>query len=294
MSIVIRELRSGDMPAVLDLIRADVLEGQPVCGAADLQAALDGTVTIEAGWWERFTSIRAVVALEDGAVVGAASYALRALCGPQAVGEGIDAPRYDGAGFVLWLHAMERRAVIEALLRTMLDVLRECPAVYAFWISTPLTCGVEGLPLEHRPVTHRVLAEMGFAGKDDWLYMVGPVAQDAEIEVEEHCRGEGEWQLQVNGERGEQNVAHAVIGLGRERLGILWWITVEENWRGRGLGGRLLRRARKVLGEKGADRVILYVDHDDPEREAAIHLYLTQGFCVLDHLWSYQRAGMAS
>jgi hypothetical protein len=55
----------------------------------------------------------------------------------------------------------------------MLSSLQDCPRVSAFWSATPLTLGVEALPIEHRPVMHHVLLAAGFTGEDDWLSMKG-------------------------------------------------------------------------------------------------------------------------
>ena len=137
---------------------------------------------------------------------------------------------------------------------------------------------------------HDMLLNHGFVGADEWLYMHGPVLKEAVEGIAEVKQVNTGWKLVVHDE-GKQ-VAEAEIGLGKNNIGVLWWIEVQEEQRGRGLGKKLLSQALKLLAEKGAKEVILYVDHDDPtqrDRRAALHLYYSQGFSVIDHLWSYHK-----
>jgi ribosomal protein S18 acetylase RimI-like enzyme len=281
-------MNQKDIPAILTLICADHLPGQPVCTVQDVQNTLTGHATIDLGWWEALTEIRTIVALDGEDVVGCASYSTRKH----------DDSQFADCGFILWLHAHENREASNALLSFMLADLANCPRIYAFWIATPLTLGVEALPVYHRPVMHDVLLTQGFTGTDDWLYMRGPVLTeqpllDRPADVEYVKNG---WKLLIR--EGNEKIAEAEIGLGKDKIGVLWWIEVNENWRGYGLGKQLLLQARKTLGDAGARHVILYVDHDDlaqRNRMPAIHLYQSQGFTEIDHLWSYwnpQRALM--
>jgi ribosomal protein S18 acetylase RimI-like enzyme len=175
----------------------------------------------------------------------------------------------------------------------MLSSLQDCPRVYAFWIATPLTLGVEALPMEHRPVMHQVLLAAGFTGKDDWLYMKGlPLSHQPEgnklAEIERRKEG---WKVSFY--EGHERIADAEIGLGEDHIGVLWWIEVQEHWRGQGLGKQLLLQIRKILGDAGTQTILLYVDHDDPterNRLPAIRLYQSQSFVVIDHLWSYKKS----
>ena len=276
----IRDLIESDLNAVLTLILADHLPYQPICTVQDLQNALTGRATTDRGWWDALTAIRTIVATSGDTVVGAASYGIRKQ----------DASPFADCGFILWLHAREDQEVTEALLSSLLTSLNTCPRIYAFWIATPLTFGVEALPVEHRPIMHDILLRYGFNGQDDWLYMKGPILTDhpsinRQIEVE---RIEDGWKLFIY--EGTEHIAEAEIALGKDQIGVLWWIEVQENWRGHSLGRQLLLTARKILGDAGANTVILYVDHDDlaeRNRTPAINLYQSQGFSPIDHLWSY-------
>lgn len=279
----IREMCERDMPAVLALICVDHLPGQPICTVQDVQNALAGHATIDRGWWEALKSIRTIVVTAKDEIVGVASYGTRNL----------DDSEFAGCGFILWLHAQENREVTEALVSYIHTSLQHCPQIYAFWIATPLTFGVEALAIEHRPVMHQVLLTSGFTGEDDWLYMKGlPFTQQPIIgrhaEIERIKDG---WKLFMY--EGHERIAEAEIGLGRDHVGVLWWIEVQEPWRGQGLGKQLLLQARKILGDAGAYTIILYVDHDDRterNRVPAIQLYQSQSFIVVDHLWAYKKS----
>ena len=276
----IREIHQQDILAVVELIRADSLPGQPLCTIEDVQNALAGRAEIDRGWWEALTSIQTLVATLGNEIVGAVSYGIRKH----------DTSPFAECGFLLWLHARENQEVTEALLSSILSALQACPRVYTFWIATPLTLGVEALPIEHRPVMHHVLLNHEFNGSDEWLYMKGPVLteQPSVNKIAEVKQVSNGWKLLLH--EGKEQVAEAEIGLGKDHRGVLWWIEVQEEWRGHGFGKQLLLQARKILGDAGAQEVLLYVDHDDlakRNRVPATHLYQSQGFTVIDHLWSY-------
>ncbi|MBV9691889.1 MAG: GNAT family N-acetyltransferase [Ktedonobacteraceae bacterium] len=280
--IKMRDFSQRDIPPLLELLHADQLPAQPRTTAHDVQCALAGQTTIDQKWWEALAGIRTIVATQGNDILGAASYGVQ-----KTDRRGTLQP--DGSGCLLWLHARENRPVIEALLAAVLASLQECPRVYAFWFATPLTVGIEGLPLAHRPVTHQVLCEHHFVGKDDWLYMAGPITTQAEqvADVERTAHG---WKLSL--QEGDERIAEADVSLGKNRLGVLHWLWVREDRRGHGLGTRLFFQARKLLSDAGAHTVLLFVDHDDPverDRTPAIRLYQRHGFEVIDHLWSYWR-----
>ena len=271
-----------DILAVAELIRADTLPGQPLCTVEDVRNAVAGRAEIDGGWWEALASRRTLVATLENNIVGAASYGIRKR----------DTSQFAACGFLLWLHARENQEVTEALLSSILAALYACPRVYAFWIATPLTLGVEALPIEHRPVMHRVLLDREFFGTDEWLYMKGPVFTQHPVleKIAEVKQVKNGWKLLLH--EGKEQIAEAEIGIGKDQRGVLWWIEVQEEWRGHGFGKQLLLQARKILGDAGAQEVLLYVDHDDlakRNRLPAIHLYQSQGFTVVDHLWSYWR-----
>ncbi len=188
---------------------------------------------------------------------------------------------------------IEEHGYNKSVTSSMLPSLQHCPCVYAFWIATPLTLGVEALPVEHRPVMLQVLLTTDFTGEDDWLYIKDlPLTQQSDRRMPteiEHIQDR--WKVFLY--EGHERIAEAEIGLGRDQIGVLWWIEVQEHWRGRGLGKQLLLQARKILGDAGAHTVILYVDHDDlteRNRLPAIRLYQSQSFIVIDHLWSYKKS----
>ena len=162
--------------------------------------------------------------------------------------------------------------------------------VRAFWIATPLTLGMEALPAHHRPITHASLTRLGFSAHDEWLRMLGrPVTEAAETARVEP-RGPKEWELTIR-DPSDATVGTATVELGRDGTGIVWWLEVKPAYRRRSYGRALLLQSTKLLGSAGAERLILYVDHDDPytrDRRPAIGLYQNVGFRTVDHLWSYE------
>ena len=100
------------------------------------------------------------------------------------------------------------------------------------------------------------------------------------------------WRLSV--ERDGAIVAEAEVGV-HGRLAVLWWISVDEGARRQGIGRALLRQALVLAADNGAESCILFVDHDDVvlrDRRAAIALYRSLGFHVIDHLFSYEAVGL--
>jgi GNAT superfamily N-acetyltransferase len=282
-ALEIGRLRYDDLQAVIELVNADLLPGQPTCGGHALEMALSGESPVDSSWWHELTNVQAVVARRGGAVVGAASYAT--------------APA-DRSGWLLWLHAQENRVVVEALVDHVLGELTGSPHQYAFWIATALSLGLEALPVEQRPVTHEVMQSRGLTGRDSWRYLVLPVDR-APIEgtPEEFglvlpASGPGEipaWRLVV-GDR-ERPLAAADIALGADGCGVLWWIDVEPAQRGRGIGRRLLRQAVRFLALRGARTVAAFVDHADPrdrDPRPILRLLGSAGFQDVDRLWSYE------
>jgi ribosomal protein S18 acetylase RimI-like enzyme len=271
-AVGIRAFGQSDTRAVLDLIADDHLPGQPVCSEEALNHALKGECTIDRHWWDQFRDIRTVVREDGGQIVGAASYAVHA---------------EEGDAYILWLHAAERREVVDDLLSWMIAELRDAPSLRAFWIATPLTLGVEGLPVGHRAVTDTALRAHGFQGEDLWLYMQGP-ARLASTRIARVEAREAVWRLVLDGETGP--IGEAEVSVGPDGVGVLWWIEVNESHRGLGHGRVLLAEAVAHLKDLGSGHVVLYVDHDDPtarDRRPAVSLYESAGFVTVDHLWSY-------
>ena len=206
------------------------------------------------------------------------------------VGAGALGRRRSGDRYLLWLHAGEVPAVVEAVLWPLLRGVRRGDPIFAFWSATELTVGLEGLPRDHRPATHEALLARGFSGDDRWLYLTGTPACEAP-EVPFRRRGHGT-ELRVELEVDGKAAGGAELSLAAPGVGVIWWLEIEPEYRRRGLGRQLLRAARSVLAEEQVGDVVLFVDHDDPkarDRRPALELYLAEGFTVVDHLWSYRR-----
>ncbi|GGO98177.1 GNAT family N-acetyltransferase [Wenjunlia tyrosinilytica] len=278
----LRPFTGADAAAVLALVNADRLPGQPLADAAGLSDALRGRSRMDAALWRQLRRPVTAVAVDGaGAVVGVVSYAVRPV---------------DGTGVILWLHCRERSAVAGALVAHAVAALGGCGRLEAFQFATPLGVGLEGLAVGHRPVTRAVLEGAGFVGEDLWRYMRAglPVAGLARAEgVRVKRAGRGSWRLTVR--EGRAVVAEAsvdVVG----GIGVVRWLGVEPAARGRGLGRGVLGSALGLLAERGAGEVILYVDDDAPpgderDRTAAKRLYESVGFVEVDRLHSYTREG---
>ncbi len=124
----VRPLVPRDLPAVLDLIQADALPGQPRCDLSRLADALAGHASIDQSFWQGM-ALSTIVVTHDRHLVGVAGYGMK-----------------DQDGYLIWLHAHEDKAVIQVLLQAILRELHACQRILAFWFSTPLTLGVEDQP----------------------------------------------------------------------------------------------------------------------------------------------------
>lgn len=234
---------------------------------------------MDSAWWAELSGLRTeVLSVAAGTPVGVIAYARR--------------PR-DRAGVILWLHAREVPAAVRLLLDHALAELGGCPTVETFSFATALGLGLEALPVRHRRATHTALTKRGFTGSDLWRYMRGDLpAPDLPTCAYRIRREDGRCGLEV--ERDGQMVAEATIGDPVDGIGVLWWIGVNADARGQGLGLRLLGSALDVLAALGAREVILYIDDDAPadgperSRAAANAMYERAGFVEMDRLWSYQ------
>lgn len=268
----------GDVDAIAALVNDDHVLGQPRCRAENVRSALAGAATMERAWWNNFVDLRTIVATDGTSTLGAASSAVH---------------REEGVAYILWLHARENPRVVGDLLNELVPIRESQPVVRAFWIATPLSLGMEGLPAQYRPVTHAALVRRGFSARDEWLYLVGdPVSEAADVALVD-ATAHNEWKLTIDDTTGAR-IGEAKAELGQDGVGIVWWLEVKPQHRGRSYGRALLLQAMKLLGAAGADRVILFVDHDDPssrDRRPAIKLYESVGFRTVDHLWSYELSG---
>lgn len=271
-----RPLGPADVEAVCALVDRDRLPGQPPCSPERVAAVLAGRSTADPWWWRELATMRTVgVEGPDGSLVAAGALGRRA----------------GGERYLLWLHAGEDPAHVEAALWPLLRGVRRGDPIFAFWAATELSVGLEGLPRRHRPVTHEALLARGFTGEDRWLYLTAPAAGGPAPEATYRRRGVGS-ELRVEIDVAGRPAAGAELGLPAPGIGVIWWLEVEPEFRRRGLGRQALRAARSVLAEEGAGEVILFVDHDDPaarDRRPALELYRAEGFTVVDHLWSYLR-----
>jgi ribosomal protein S18 acetylase RimI-like enzyme len=285
-----RPYAAEDEAAVLGLINADRLPGQPQTTSTMLAEALAGRSLVDSGWWAELDVPRtAVVTVSTGLVVGVVSYAIRP---------------HDLAGLILWLHCRdgnrheEDQTVAEALVAHTLAELGPRP-VYAFEFASALTLGLEGLPVRHRPVTHKVLEVAGFSGRNLWRYihrrLDAPLPHQvpplAEISPSTDPAG---WQLTLLDAHGT-TLGEAIIGQPVDGIGVLWWITIAPAARRRGLGRALLDQCYAHLRANSAHEVIAYVDDNAPpgdterDRTAANRLYDQAGFAEVDRLYSFLR-----
>jgi ribosomal protein S18 acetylase RimI-like enzyme len=277
-----RPYEAGDEQAVLALVGADRLPGQPETTPAMLAEALAGRSPVDSGWWaELDPPVTEVIYDRVDQVLGVVSYATR--------------PN-DEAGLILWLHCREDHTVAEALIDRALHQLGP-PTVHAFEFASALTLGLEALPVRARPATRRVLEAAGFTARDLWRYLHAPLPlagfpRAAHITVSESEEPPGK-RLEVR--EGGELVAEATIGRPVAGIGVLWWISVIPAARGRGLGPALLGSAVDLLTGLGADQVILYVDDDAPpgdaerDRTAANRMYDRAGLKEIDRLHSFTR-----
>ncbi|MGH3800567.1 MAG: GNAT family N-acetyltransferase [Pseudonocardiaceae bacterium] len=290
-----RPYAATDEPAVLGLVNADRLPGQPQTTSAMFAEALAGCSPVDSGWWAELDVPRTdVLTVPSGRVVGVVSYATR--------------PR-DEAGLILWLHGRnengrnenrheEDQTVTEALVAHALAELGP-RTVYAFEFASALTLGLEGLPVRYRAVTRKALEVAGFSGRDLWRYIhrrldaplphqVPPLA-----EVSPSMNPAG-WQLTLREADGTA-LGEATVGRPIDGIGVLWWISIAPAARRRGLGRALLGQCFTHLAANGAREVIAYVDDDAPpgdierDRTAANHLYDQAGFAEVDRLHSFLR-----
>lgn len=280
---LVRQYEPRDEAAVLALINADRIAGQPETTAAMLAEALAGRSPVDSGWWAELASPVTDVAHDAfGAVLGVVSYAVRPT---------------DDVGFVLWLHGHESTDVVSALIAHALAALGRQRTVSAFEFASALSLGLEGLPSRHRPVTHKALTAAGFEGRDLWRYMHAglpltglPHAVNCQVSDSEDLPGK---HLEVS--EGGAPVAEATIGQPVDGIGVLWWISVESTVRRRGLGRAILGSGLNLLHDLGAREVILYVDDDAPaddpvrSRAAANRMYDRAGLAEIDRLFSFTR-----
>lgn len=280
LGLSLRPYTPADQPAVLRLVEADRLPGQPRSTPAMLTEALEGRSTVDAGWWAELETPTTRVAVDArGTVVGVVSYAVR--------------PK-EGTGLLLWLHCREDARTADRLIRHAVTALAPRP-VHAFHFASALSLGLEALPVRHRPATVVALERASFTGERLWRYMRADLPARGLPHLDHVTVGPdpgGKHARRLEARQDGNLVAEAVVGLPVGGIGVLWWISVEPAARGRGLGRSMLGSALDVLAGLGAQEVILYVDDDAPpgddrDRTAANSLYESVGFTEIDRLYSY-------
>lgn len=281
-TVTVRPYRPPDRPRVLELVNADRLVGQPVATPEMLDQALIGRSVIDAGWWAELENLATEVVVDpDGAVRGTLATAVR---------------QRDGAGVLLWCHGREDPSIVSTLVARATDRLTDRRTLHAFHFATPLSFGLEALPVRRRTVTDRTLRAAGFVGRDLWRYahrrLPAPeLPVDSSSSVVRTTEEPAGWRI----ERRDSGrlIGEAVVTDPVQGIGLLSWISVDVTARGRGLSRSLLGTALRVLHDHGAREVVLYVDDDDPgggrDRTVANHLYETSGFLEIDRLHSYTR-----
>ncbi|WP_404867406.1 GNAT family N-acetyltransferase [Kitasatospora griseola] len=223
---------------------------------------------------------------ETGQVLGAVNCATR---------------RTDQAGLILWLHAGEDLAATRALVKLALNRLGR-RTVHAFELPIPLSLGMRGLPVRSRPVTRKALEEAGFSTGRQWRYLhrslphrgdAGEVRTYPIAEVTAtSCPTDRRLRLR---EPDGAPVGEAVVGEPVDGIGVLWWIAIDPQHRGRGLGANLAEQCCSVLAANGAHEVIAYLDEDATpggqqcDTTAASHLLGARGFREIGRLASYSR-----
>jgi ribosomal protein S18 acetylase RimI-like enzyme len=271
----VRPLTAGDAGDLCLLVDADRLPGQPHCTPDMVAWTLAGRSRLHRWWWQQLVAFR-LLGVESS--------------GGELVGAGATGRRANGWRYLLWLHAREDPAVVDCLLDCFLQGVGASDAVYAFWFSAELCVGLDGLPRRARRVTHDALLAAGFNGVDRFAYLradePGPPP-----EVAFRCRGQGgDFHVEIGPEGSPLGAADT--SLPAPGLGTVWWLEVDPAHRRQGTGRQLLRAARSLLARAGAVETILLVDHDNPlerDRRPALALYRSEGFEVVDHLWSYRR-----
>ncbi|MFD8965288.1 GNAT family N-acetyltransferase [Streptomyces sp. NPDC059568] len=281
--LLVRRYEPRDEAAVLAMVNADRIAGQPETTAAMLDEALAGRSPVDSGWWAELGSPVTDVAHDtSGAVLGVVSYAVRPT---------------DDVGFILWLHGRENPDIVSALIAHALAALGPRRTISAFEFASALSLGLEGLPSRHRPVTHKALTAAGFEGRDLWRYMHAglpltglPHAVNCQVTDCEDPPGK---RLEIR-DSGTL-AAEATIGRPVDGIGVLWWISVAPTARRRGLGQALLKSSFDLLHDLGAREVILFVDDDAPadhperSRAAANRMYDRAGLVEIDRLFSFTR-----
>lgn len=281
---VIRPLTRTHLAGLLGVVNADALPGQPRCSVGALHRATglrttDSRVGAAPGRAGAVRDWQALVAVGDE-VLGAVCFG-----------------RGDGgrAGTISWLHAREDPAVVSDLLDQAVKRLSGCGVIEAF-VAEGIEPLVVGLP-DNREVTRAALAERGFTGRRAGRFLYRalqtlPPAAGGSCAVRVTALG-NQRHLSVAGPAGDQ-IAEATISVLAPGHGLVDWIEVHPDHRGKGLGGRLLIACLRLLHHLGVRQVIGYLDDhnldaDDGHGRIGAHIVSSRaGFVTGAQLTTYR------
>jgi len=269
--------RPEDEPWVRELIDADRLPGQPRCTGERLAAARGSSVP-PVGW--------AVPARPEISVLADAQEGPRGIIAYLSWAD-------VRTGLICWVYAHEDPPALRALLRHALAALADCRQIEAFVGAAPGPLGPGGLPRTRRGATHDALLQVGFTGHRQgcYLHCALPVeALPAKLVADVlPCDFPPGHRLIIR--EAAEPVAEAVVSVGPDRTGTVYWIETLPARRRCGLGRKLLSQALALLAEEGVTEVALVVD-DAPQpacdSQAAPRLFESFGFTLVDQLWTYQ------
>ncbi|MFB7867376.1 GNAT family N-acetyltransferase [Streptomyces sp. NPDC056069] len=262
-----RRFSGEDRAAVLELVHADLLPGQPAVTPDVLEQTLHAGMGPEAGGCE-------VLVSADGTVLGVVSYAVHA---------------EDGAGMLRWLHCVEDEQHLADMLITHTLARLGRRTVHAY--AEPTVLAPAGLPVRNRPGTRRALEACGFSATDHARYLhhrldtLSPRLYGI-ADLVQHPGGG--WQLYLR-ERDGTRIGEARVSAPVDGTVVLEWLTLAPECRH--LGHALLGKCLVNLADRGVCHVTTCLDAPDdrPDQEAALHLHEAAGFTVVDQLHTYTR-----
>lgn len=263
------------MESVLSLLNHDLLKHQPTCTEKTLLDTLAGRIEMDAHLWQKFYRISTFV-IETGNSASAFFAFAQS--------------ETDSSADLLWLHAKERKDLLQACVDYTLETL-ERRQILAFRHSSPLTSGFEGLPISRRPATSQVLAEAGFMPCSLWTYM-SKTLDGQQREARAHSitmSGDAPyWRLAV--EKAAMELGHIEIQI-IGTTGVILYFFVDESARRSGIANSLMARAEQLLSANGANSLVLAIDDDllgPRNRSAAKALCHSRGYEEVDQLRSFE------
>lgn len=290
LPVVIRPMARSHLGAVLAVVDADRLLGQPSCsvrqllGAAGLRDAVAGAAAGSLRPPGEAWTPQTVVAIGDR-VLGAVCFAHR-----------------EDVGVIRWLHAHERPGVVGRLLDHAIGRLARCESLQVFGADGigPATAGLA----DARATTQEALAVRGFVARPAGRYLhhamasaplAAPEGPDLGVTRIDAAVYGNQHRLTVTGPRGDR-LAEVTVSVLAPGHGMLHWIEVHPGHRGRGLGGRLLRVCLGRLHDLGVRHVIGHLDDhnltaDDGNGRIGAHIICSRaGFTTGAQLSTYYRS----